>query len=44
MAFPSIEGEHLPQALRDDGIEVSPSAGSIITTTSLDSNLRGQLP
>jgi len=42
MVFPSIEGEHLPQALRDDGIEFSQSAGSIITTTSLDSNLRGQ--
>jgi len=42
MVFPSIEGEHLPRAMREDGIEVSPSAGSIITTTSLDSNLRGQ--
>jgi hypothetical protein len=42
MVFPAIEGEYLPQALREDGIEVSPSAGSIITTTSLDSNLRGQ--
>ncbi|MCL2701948.1 MAG: phage terminase large subunit family protein [Phycisphaerae bacterium] len=42
MVFPSIEGEHLPKALRDDGIEVSPSAGSVISTTSLDSNLRGQ--
>ena len=42
MVFPSIEGECLPRALRNDGVEVSPSAGSIITTTSLDSNLRGQ--
>ena len=42
MVFPSIEGEHLPRALREDGFEVSPSAGSIISTTSLDSNLRGQ--
>jgi hypothetical protein len=42
MVFPSVEGEYLPRALRDDGGEVSPSAGSIITTTSLDSNLRGQ--
>ena len=42
MVFPSVEGECLPRAMRDDGLEVSPSAGSIITTTSLDSNLRGQ--
>ena len=42
MVFPSVEGQYLPRALRDDGGEVSPSAGSIITTTSLDSNLRGQ--
>jgi hypothetical protein len=42
IVFPSIEGEHLPTALREDGMEVSPSAGSIIATTSLDSNLRGQ--
>ena len=42
MVFPAIEGEHLPRALREDGFEVSPSAGSIISTTSLDSNLRGQ--
>ena len=42
LAFPTIEGPHLPGALREDGYEVSPSAGSIITTTSLDSNLRGQ--
>jgi len=42
MVFPSVEGQYLPRALRDDGVEVSPSAGSIITTTSLDSNLRGQ--
>ncbi|MCD6369947.1 MAG: hypothetical protein J7L63_00395, partial [Thermoplasmata archaeon] len=42
LVFPTIEGEHLPAALRDDGYEISPSSGSIITTTSLDSNLRGQ--
>ena len=42
IVFPSIEGEYLPKALRDEGVEVSPSGGSIITTTSLDANLRGQ--
>lgn len=46
IVFPSIEGEHLPKALREDKdspfSEISPSAGSIIATTSLDSNLRGQ--
>jgi len=45
IVFPSIEGlsqGHLPAALREEGLEVSPSAGSIIATTSLDSNLRGQ--
>lgn len=42
LVFPTIEGEHLPVALRDDGHEVSPSCGSIITTTSLDANMRGQ--
>jgi len=42
LVFPSIEGDDLPKALREEGYEVSPSAGSIITTTSLDSNLRGQ--
>ncbi len=42
LVFPTIEREHLPRALRDDGYEGSPSCGSIITTTSLDANMRGQ--
>lgn len=42
LVFPSIDGECLPKALRDDGIDVGPSAGSVIAATSLDSNLRGQ--
>jgi len=42
LVFPTIEGEHLPMELRQDGYETSPSSGSIITTTSLDSHLRGQ--
>jgi hypothetical protein len=45
LVFPTIEGfsgEDLPAALREDGFEVSPSCGSIITTTSLDANMRGQ--
>jgi len=42
LVFPTLEGEHLPLALRQDGYESSPSSGSIITTTSLDANMRGQ--
>jgi hypothetical protein len=42
LVFPTLEGEYLPGALRDEGLEVSPSCGSIITTTSLDAHLRGQ--
>ena len=42
LIFPTLEGEHLPLALRQDGYETSPSSGSIITTTSLDANMRGQ--
>jgi len=42
LVFPTIEGEYLPIALRQDGYEASPSSGSIITTTSLDANMRGQ--
>ena len=42
LVFPTIEGEDLPVALREEGLEVSPSCGSIITTTSLDANMRGQ--
>jgi hypothetical protein len=42
LVFPTIEGEDLPLALREDGYDVSPSCGSIITVTSLDANLRGQ--
>jgi len=26
IVFPSIDGEHMPAALRDDGMEASPSA------------------
>ncbi len=42
LVFPTLEGEHLPLALRQDGYDTSPSCGSIITTTSLDANMRGQ--
>jgi hypothetical protein len=42
LVFPTIEGEDLPTALREAGCLVSPSCGSIITTTSLDANIRGQ--
>ncbi len=42
LVFPTIEGDHLPRRLRDEGLEASPSCGSIITTTSLDANMRGQ--
>jgi len=42
LVFPTIEGDHLPHVLRTEGYEVSPSCGSIITTTSLDANMRGQ--
>ena len=42
LVFPTLEGQHLPLALRQDGYEASPSSGSIITTTSLDANMRGQ--
>ncbi|MCL2641832.1 MAG: hypothetical protein FWD53_13360, partial [Phycisphaerales bacterium] len=42
LVFPTIEGDHLPAALREDGYDASPSCGSIITTTSLDANMRGQ--
>jgi len=42
LVFPTVEKEHLPKTLRDDGYEISPSCGSIITTTSLDANMRGQ--
>ncbi|MCG3178325.1 MAG: hypothetical protein BIFFINMI_00652 [Phycisphaerae bacterium] len=42
LVFPTIEGEDLPAALREAAMEMSPSCGSIITTTSLDSNIRGQ--
>ena len=42
LVFPTVDGDHLPLALRQDGYEASPSSGSVITTTSLDSNLRGQ--
>ena len=42
LVFPTVEGEHLPKALQDEGLETSPSCGSIITITSLDANMRGQ--
>ncbi len=42
LVFPTVEAEHLPQALREAGMETSPSSGSIITITSLDANMRGQ--
>jgi hypothetical protein len=45
LVFPTVEGfsgEDLPAALRQDGYDASPSCGSIITTTSLDANMRGQ--
>lgn len=42
LAFPTVEAEHLPQKLREEGFDLSPSGGSIITTTSLDANMRGQ--
>jgi len=42
LVFPTLRGEELPAALRADGLRLSPSCGSIITTTSLDANMRGQ--
>lgn len=42
LVLPTVEAEHLPIALRDEGLAVSPSSGSIITVTSLDANMRGQ--
>ncbi|MCC7409971.1 MAG: phage terminase large subunit family protein [Phycisphaeraceae bacterium] len=42
LVFPTIEEDHLPRTLREQGLDLSPSAGSIITTTSLDANMRGQ--
>jgi hypothetical protein len=42
LVFPTVTGERLPKALREWGLERSPASGSIITTTSLDANMRGQ--
>ncbi|HUW31343.1 MAG TPA: terminase gpA endonuclease subunit [Planctomycetota bacterium] len=42
LVFPTIDEEDLPAALREAGLTVSPSCGSIITVTSLDANMRGQ--
>jgi hypothetical protein len=42
LVFPTVAGVQLPKALREAGLERSPSSGSIITVTSLDSNMRGQ--
>jgi len=41
LVFPTVPGEYLPAKLREAGFTASPSAGSVITTTSLDANLRG---
>jgi hypothetical protein len=42
LVFPTITAECLPESLRAAGLAASPSGGSIITTTSLDANMRGQ--
>jgi hypothetical protein len=42
LVFPVVVGERLPPALRERGLEQSPCSSSIITVTSLDSNMRGQ--
>lgn len=40
LIFPTVSGDNLPPSLRDMG--TSTCSGSIITVTSLDSNMRGQ--
>jgi hypothetical protein len=42
VVFPTLGADDLPEALKADGYEASPSAGAIIATTSLDANLRGR--
>ena len=42
LVFPTVTGQRLPAALRQEGLERSPSSGSIIAVTSLDANMRGQ--
>jgi len=42
LVFPTVTGEQLPETLRGRGLDQSPSSSSIITVTSLDSNMRGQ--
>jgi len=42
LVFATIAPEDLPETLRTRGLKASPSAGSIITITSLDANMRGQ--
>jgi hypothetical protein len=42
LVFPTIKPVDMPESLRNAGITESPSSGSIITATSLDSNIRGQ--
>lgn len=42
LVFPTVTGERLPAALREQELQESPSSSSIITVTSLDSNMRGQ--
>ena len=42
LVFPSMVGDNLPMAIRKAGHETAPAGGSIITVTSLDSNIRGQ--
>jgi len=42
LVFPTIALDDLPASFRERGYSQSPSCGSIITVTSLDSNIRGQ--
>jgi len=42
LVFPTVAGDALPPSLRRAGMEQAPACGSIITVTSLDSNMRGQ--
>ncbi|MFW6159501.1 MAG: terminase gpA endonuclease subunit, partial [Planctomycetota bacterium] len=42
LVFPTVTDDRLPGMLRDRGLEQSPSNSSVITVTSLDSNMRGQ--
>lgn len=42
IVYPVLPAEDLPAALKAQGLEASPAAGSIISVTSLDSHIRGQ--